>query len=96
MMSGEILRAGPLAVDPADQRACLSGAPLDLSSKPLALLVALMRAPERLVSKDELIEEVWEARFVSEAVLTTAMRDLRRALGDDARNPTFPFCPRGG
>jgi TolB-like protein/DNA-binding winged helix-turn-helix (wHTH) protein/Flp pilus assembly protein TadD len=89
MMSGEILRAGPLAVDPSDQRAWLDGAPLDLTSKPLALLLALMRAPQRLVSKEELIQQVWDGRFVTEAVLTTAMRDLRRALGDEARSPTF-------
>lgn len=89
MMSGEILRAGPLAVDPADQRAWLDGAALDLTAKPLALLLALMRAPQRLVSKEELIQQVWDGRFVTDAVLTTAMRDLRRALGDEARSPTF-------
>ncbi len=89
MMSGEILRAGPLAVDPADQRAWLDGAALELTAKPLALLLALMRAPQRLVSKEDLIRQVWDGRFVTEAVLTTAMRDLRRALGDEARSPTF-------
>ncbi|MEZ5956474.1 MAG: winged helix-turn-helix domain-containing protein [Hyphomonadaceae bacterium] len=88
-MSGEILRAGPLVVDPADQRAWLDGSALDLTAKPLALLLALMRAPQRLVSKEELIQQVWDGRFVTEAVLTTAMRDLRRALGDEARSPTF-------
>lgn len=89
MTSGEILRAGPLAVDPSDQRAWLDGVVLDLTAKPLALLLALMRAPQRLVSKEELIQQVWDGRFVTEAVLTTAMRDLRRALGDEARSPTF-------
>lgn len=83
------MQAGPLRVDVADQRAFLNGAALDLGPKPFALLAALMRSPQRLVSKEELFEQVWEGRFVSEAVLTTAVRDLRRALGDDARQPRF-------
>lgn len=84
-----VLRSPPLTVDLADQRAWLDGRPLDLGPKPFALLVALMQAPQRLLTKDELIERVWEGRSVSDAVLTTAMRDLRRALGDDARKPEF-------
>jgi adenylate cyclase len=89
MSSSEVLQAGPLRVDLVDQRAFLNGAVLDLGPKPFALLAALMRSPQRLVSKEELFDQVWEGRFVSEAVLTTAVRDLRRALGDDARQPRF-------
>jgi TolB-like protein/DNA-binding winged helix-turn-helix (wHTH) protein/Tfp pilus assembly protein PilF len=89
MSEPNILRAPPLVVDVDDQSATLDGRPLELGPKPFALLVALMRAPQRLVTKEDLIETVWEGRFVTEAVLTTAMRELRRALGDDARAPTF-------
>lgn len=90
MSSGEVaLYAGPLRVDPDDQRAWLNGQLLDLGPKPFSLLLVLMRAAQRLVSKEELFDQVWEGRFVSEAVLTTAIRDLRRALGDDARQPRF-------
>ncbi len=84
-----ILSAPPLVVDLADQRTFLDGVPIELGPKPFALLVTLMQAPQRLVTKEELFESVWEGRFVTEAVLTTAMRDLRKALGDDARAPTF-------
>ena len=90
MTSGEIiLRAGRLRVDPDDQRAWLDGQLIEIGPKPFCLLVTLMRAAPRLVSKEELFDQVWEGRFVSEAVLTTAVRDLRRALRDDARQPTF-------
>ena len=90
-----MLRAGALSVDLQDQRAWLSGQPVDLGPKPFALLVALMRSPQLLVTKEELIDTVWEGRFVSEAVLTTAMRDLRRAIGDDARQPTYIATAHG-
>ena len=90
-----MLQAGALKVDLQDQRAWLSGQPVDLGPKPFALLVTLMRSPQRLVTKEDLIETVWEGRFVSEAVLTTAMRDLRRAIGDDARKPTYIATAHG-
>lgn len=90
-----MLCAGALSVDLRDQRAWLAGQPVDLGPKPFALLVALMRSPQMLVTKEELIETVWEGRFVSEAVLTTAMRDLRRAIGDDARQPTYIATAHG-
>jgi len=83
------LWAVPLALDLADQSARLDGRPIELGPKTFALLKALMEAPQRVVTKEELIETVWDGRFVSEAVLTTGMKELRRALGDDAKEPAF-------
>jgi TolB-like protein len=40
-----------------------------------------------LVTKDELFDIVWPGLSVSESVLTTAAKEVRQALGDDARNP---------
>jgi len=84
-----VLTASSLRVDLKDERAWIDDAAIKLGPKPFALLVALMRSPERLLTKDALIETVWDGRAVSDAVLTTAMRELRRALSDDARTPTF-------
>ncbi|MEZ5922136.1 MAG: winged helix-turn-helix domain-containing protein [Parvularculaceae bacterium] len=83
------MSAGSLAIDPDDERAFLNGEPVKLGPKSFALLKALMTSPERLITKEELIEKVWDGRAVSDAVLTTAMRELRRAIGDDAREPAF-------
>jgi Tol biopolymer transport system component len=46
------------------------------------------RAPE-VVSRDELIQEVWQGTFVSDEVLTQSISELRKALGDDPRAPRF-------
>ena len=40
-----------------------------------------------MVTKDELFDIVWPGLAVSESVLTTAAKEVRQALGDDARNP---------
>ena len=46
---------------------------------------ALVTRAGELVTKEELLDSVWHTRFVSEASLTSRIRDARRALGDDGR-----------
>lgn len=89
MNQRDVLRAAPLALDLADQSAQIDGRPIELGPKVFALLKALMEAPQRVVTKEELIDKVWDGRFVSDAVLTTGMKELRRALGDDAKEPVY-------
>jgi predicted ATPase/DNA-binding winged helix-turn-helix (wHTH) protein len=60
-----------------------------LGRKALAVLARLLSQPGRLVSKDDLLASGWPDTAVSDAVLTTAMRELRQALGDEARIPRY-------
>ncbi|HEX5082150.1 MAG TPA: AAA family ATPase [Blastocatellia bacterium] len=60
-----------------------------LGHKALAVLRRLLSQPGELVTKDDLMTAAWPDTVVCEAVLTTAMRELRRALGDQARLPRF-------
>ena len=83
------LSSGNLLVDCVDESAYLNGEKLTLVGKPFALLVFLMRANNQLVTKDQLIEELWDGRAVSEAVITTAIRQLRRALGESRHDTTY-------
>jgi TolB-like protein len=46
-----------------------------------------MERPRTLVTKDELFDKVWPGLAVSESVLTTAVKEVRQALGDNARDP---------
>src|SRR5262245_5299172 len=47
------------------------------------LLAYLARHPDRLISKDELIDKVWGGRAVSDAALSSRIKSARRAIGDD-------------
>ena len=47
------------------------------------VLVHLLRHRDRVVSKEELLDEVWGDRFVSESALTSRIKAARRAIGDD-------------
>lgn len=84
---GAVLVAGPFLLDMRERRLTRDGATIQLSGKPLELLEFLMANAQRLITKEEIFERIWDSRAISEAVLTTAIRQIRAALGDDARNP---------
>lgn len=55
----------------------------------MEVLVHLAGRRGEVVSKEELVREVWQGRFVSDDVVWRSIRELRRALGDDARSATW-------
>jgi DNA-binding winged helix-turn-helix (wHTH) protein/predicted ATPase len=57
--------------------------------KAFAVLHYLLGHPGQLVTKEELLNAVWPATFVGEAVLKVAIRQIREALGDDSTSPRF-------
>lgn len=87
--NARFLVADKLVLDRIDQRAWLDSSRLQLGAKAIALLEELMRNPQVLVSKDRLFHVGWPDQAVSDAVLTTAIREIRRALADPARSPEW-------
>ncbi|HET6958539.1 MAG TPA: winged helix-turn-helix domain-containing protein [Vicinamibacterales bacterium] len=65
------------------------GAQVELEPKAFDVLRYLLENADRLVTKDELMETVWRDTFVTPNVLTRAIAQLRRALGDDAREARY-------
>ncbi|MFM9939767.1 MAG: winged helix-turn-helix domain-containing protein [Hyphomicrobiaceae bacterium] len=62
------------------------GRPLAVEPKVFDLLLFLVANRDRVVSKDELIENVWQGRIVSDAALDTCIKAARRAVGDDGKS----------
>ena len=60
---------------------------IPLTPKASALLEYLAANPGRLLSKRELLDTLWPRAYVTDGVLKVCIRELRRALGDDARTP---------
>ncbi|HEX5121692.1 MAG TPA: winged helix-turn-helix domain-containing protein [Rhodanobacteraceae bacterium] len=60
-----------------------------LTPKAAAVLLQLVRAAGRTLSRDELLNEVWKGTCPTPDVLTQAVKDLRRLLGDDLHAPRF-------
>ncbi|MEZ5892096.1 MAG: winged helix-turn-helix domain-containing protein [Parvularculaceae bacterium] len=88
-MTGHQLIAGPYRLDLRDERLWNRDVPVKLGGKSFALLRVLMERPQTLVTKSELFDFVWPGVAVSESVLTTAIKELRQGLGDNARKPAI-------
>lgn len=68
--------------------------PVPLEPQVFQLLQFLIENRDRVVSKDEIIDAVWDGRIVSDTALNTRIAAVRRALGDDGKTQaiirTFP------
>jgi DNA-binding response OmpR family regulator len=76
------LVAGRISIDTVGLRARVDGIPVDLSASEFALLCAICRQPQRLLSRNHLASQVWGAGVgVEEKALDGLMRRLRAKLG---------------
>jgi TolB-like protein/DNA-binding winged helix-turn-helix (wHTH) protein/Flp pilus assembly protein TadD len=84
-------------VERATVKSAQQPAAVQVERKVMEVLVCLARSPGRVVTKDELVREVWDGRFVSDDVVWRSVRELRRALGDETRAPRYiETIPRRG
>lgn len=72
-------------------RGCLSRCGIERPLRPQSfqVLLHLVERPDVLVSKDELAAAVWRDAFVSDNALLQCITEVRKALGDDPRQPRF-------
>jgi DNA-binding response OmpR family regulator len=90
------LEIGGLRLDPGARSAILDGAALDLSRKEFDLLARLMRDAGRVVTREDLMTDVWDENwFGSTKTLDVHVGFLRRKLGDDPATPRFLHTVRG-
>lgn len=88
-------RFGAAEFDEARLDLRVGGLRVEIEQRPLQLLVALLRRAGEVVTKDELLNDVWGGRPTVENVLPSAVAKLRRALGD-AGAETVQTVPRIG
>lgn len=88
-------RFGPFVLDVAECRLLRDGEGITLTGKTFDLLLALVRSAGHLVSREELIRELWPDTVVEEQNLTWNISALRRALGDDGTRPRYIETVRG-
>ncbi|MCJ8274774.1 MAG: winged helix-turn-helix domain-containing protein, partial [Psychrosphaera sp.] len=62
---------------------------VDLSPTMMSLLLYLVENCDRVVSREELLTEVWQGNIVSDESISRAIAHLRKSLGDSAKNPCF-------
>ena len=87
----EAVRVGGLEIDPPARRAALDGAALDLSPKEFDLLLYLARRAGEVVTKREMLAEVWREPYGgSERTVDVHLSWLRRKMGETRRRPPLP------
>jgi two-component system response regulator RegX3 len=92
----EPVRIGALEVDFGARRATVDGAEIDLSRKEFDLLAELVRNAGQVVTRDDLMDRVWDENwFGSTKTLDTHVGWLRRKLGDDTAAPRYLHTVRG-
>lgn len=88
-MSARSYRFGPFHLDLSAGLLRRAGRTIPLRPKTWAVLCHLVENAGRLVSKDELLDRLWGGEAVSDTVAGISIAELRRALGDRARQPRF-------
>lgn len=63
----------------------LDGSPVALEPRTFDLIALLAQNRGRTVTRDEILDEVWQGQIVSDAALSSQIRSARKALGDDGR-----------
>lgn len=78
-----IYRFGPFELDLALHELREDGVARPIEPQVFALISLLVENRERLLSREELIEKVWDGRVVSDAAVSSRIKSARQALGDD-------------
>jgi DNA-binding response OmpR family regulator len=94
--SGEQLQAADVRIDVAARRAWQGERELELSPKEFDLLALLVREAGRVVTREQIMSEVWDENwFGSTKTLDMHVSWLRRKLGEDAADPQRLVTVRG-
>src|SRR6185436_15907070 len=80
---------GDLNVDAGRFRVEREGRPVVLEPKAFDLLVLLISRQGQVVTKQEILERIWADTAVTDNALTRVVAQLRKAIGDDARDARF-------
>ena len=83
-MPPEVVRFWDVTVDLRRMSVSRAGQPVSLEPKTFDVLRYLIEHRGRLVTKEELLDTAWKDTFVTPNVLTRAVAQMRKALGDDA------------
>jgi DNA-binding response OmpR family regulator len=90
------LEVGPVRMDRDRRAVSVGGEEIDLTRKEFDLLELLLREAGSVISRERLVDEVWDINwFGSTKTLDVHVSSLRRKLGDDSQNPRFIHTVRG-
>jgi DNA-binding winged helix-turn-helix (wHTH) protein len=87
--SKEIISFGPFCLNPSERLLTKNGERVELRGRAYDLLVALLSRPTELISKGDLLRQVWPGLVVEEGSLRFHMTNLRKALGKGSEGSRY-------
>lgn len=96
----EVIRYGKLEIYPSDYVVTYNGKPIELTSKEFEILKLLAQRPDRVFSREEILESVWVDEFeVFDRVVDVHINSLRKKLGKNwivtVRGVGYKFSKKG-
>jgi DNA-binding response OmpR family regulator len=93
---GAILQVGDIRIDFARHRVTIAGEPVHLTRSELRLLTMLAGEPERVFTRREIMEHLWQSPYVGdERACDIHVSNLRRKIEEDPRSPERLVTVRG-
>jgi TolB-like protein/Tfp pilus assembly protein PilF len=89
MAECQTIQFGDCEIDVAGFALRRGGEACDVEPQVLELLLYLARNPDRLITRDDLIAQVWHGRIVSDTTITSRIKSARQAIGDDGTQQKF-------
>lgn len=94
--SSDVLTCGDITVNLARRTVMKKDTPIDLTMKEFDLLASLMLSKGRVLSRDQLMEKVWDIEFCGDArTVDVHIRYLRQKIEDEAEDPKYILTVRG-
>ena len=78
-----------ILIDIKNRQVSRDGFPLSLNAKYFDVLLYFIQNNNRLITKDELFLNIWGDSFVTDTALSQCIKDIRKILNDDAKNPQY-------
>lgn len=86
--NGDVLRAGAIELDRESHEVRVDDQPLDLRGKEFDLLLFLMERPERVLTREQILANVWGPDYEgTDRTVDNFVSSLRRKLGEDQDRP---------
>jgi len=93
---GSLVRAGSLLIDPERYTVTKNGEPVELTQKEFDLLRFFLSSPDRVFSREELMEKVWNYDYFGDMrTVDVTIRRLREKIEDDPGRPAYIMTRRG-
>ena len=80
-----IYRFSDCLLDPERRRLLRGGAEQHIEPQVFDLLILLIQSEGRTVTKDDLVDRIWDGRAISDDAITSRIKSARKAIGDDGR-----------